>query len=425
MAITSNFGMKKDSDIIDDESTELAEYNSDIVLGEMNFHLRASFIFPPATSKNLDDVRSMTIAEYTGDPTALGKIIITPPVDGQCYTNKTYDVITALTRIWRDAGEPDDILEASFYQLHKAMNKLRRPAGHDIALYKKELLKCSRNLITWEYDYMVNVENQRTRSGLKDYRILEHLDIFDERDAKTKKLLKTGFEFKFGVKNIANLTNPSLSLPINMATRLLLRSNDTASSLWPIIENITAGFINDAIKNKTNRFKPLVYSIESIFRKLPDLEKSYSTPSSQKRLFSRLAKCYDGLELSIPGYTANAIYLPRANPKNGYKLVITINAPEQSVNTFEANPHKIQEIVDMLMDFLSNESDLGFYYKIARSYSHNFVQSTIGEVRERYLNQSMDPIDNIHAYFADYIHRKVHNSGLNWIIDCGDKCHLK
>lgn len=396
--------------------------SSDVVFSELNFHKRAALLFPPTNTVKVNESRNLPVKIADSNGKMLpGSISIQPGSGLTPYTTTSYDVLVGLIVLWREAGEPNDLLAASFNQLWMAMGHTSRPGSGEINMLLRELDMLHRNFLSWTSSYLTEDE---TISDKESYNILSKLDIHEVRDRKTGQLKKGGFSFVFHETSSRNLKGPNTVLPVNSAARNLVK-NRTAKAIQPHVETTLTGFIREAYNHKSKAIRPLTISTQTLLEKhLPTLDpKNYQAPSKQERLCNSIAKAFNGIPLSIEGYKIESVALKSSSKSKPSWMVSFSAVKDESYQPPQENEKlgKVNhEVYDLLYDTLGDDNNTAFYTLLSRKYDHTLISRAIGNWKESIANNP--DIENIHGYFTETLHRMVHEMGLDWIKNCGADC---
>lgn len=402
---------------------------AEIIRPEKNLERMSSYIFPLPSAFPLREERTLVDPYNQGEELFINgkkletKLTITPSVSHDSYTYKSYPVYKAVLAIWSEQGMPDKPFFTSFSAIAKKMGVSR--GGRYLREIEKELDSLYYTNISW----VLCFEGEEPRGTLKNKRILEifnfnrlneRIDDTNQFDAEVELQLgyflrnqhKAGQTIPVNWTTLKAITSPSIRIIFNQIDSLLAVHSIHERKLLGLIEELHLTASRYKYKSQRKAFA------DKIKQQLNGKRLSSLKVLSVQIEETASGEDYKCIFRSVSDDNYKALELKKASnakKRKKQKVLPVVNA-DTSYCEYLAS-----EIASVAGEAEKNKA---LYLKYARHYSETLIFRVIGYVKES-KNVVGTTIENPGAYFTDNLHRIAHESGLDWITDCGTNCHQK
>ena len=383
-----------------------------IVRGDVNIKRFGNFLFPHHRTKDLDRVREFqSDVKLSNGRTAKQKLVIKPAAGSKAYTTYTQRVYYALVLLWYEKGKPDGTLHFSLRELATKMNK---QWGGDTAERLTREVECLKETtIRWvlAFETATSVD----RDSIDGFSILDRyrIESYSEREARGT-IFEASCTVVFRKEIIENIISNKIS-PLNFTALLSFRSS-IAEMLYVRIDSLLA------------RLEACQWNSGTLIDelRLNDIAEYSRNTATRRRLLERLARELNGKPIST-GDTLVATVEQTADAKD-WKLVCSKSRRRDLPPPLSYRPNlpvvnDDPEVIDYLAQQIADtvgyeEENAALYRKLARHYPQHVIHRVLAEFRQ----ESPRETKNRGGFFIDKFHRIAHQSGLEWIKDCGASC---
>ena len=401
----------------DPQKSLIPASNSEISLvisAEANYDRWANFLFPH--TKTADDLAKRRVSKpipvnLPNGEKGEGRIEVIPPVDGKCYTSKSYEVYLAIVSIWRDQGMSDEPILVSLSQIARKLDL--KPSGRVLKLILMELKTLSRTTTSWIFSFTtVEVSG----SSLSDKRVLDTFEYTEKKDRISGLSSETKCKIRLSEHIRKNIQN-NITIPVNFTARKSIKS-DVARTIYSRIDSILIS--HKRLENSAT------YIVDEYFL----TKKRYQYKSQRKGLVELITRNLNGVETSRPGVFLVVSYEETADGRDWKCIFSTTGSAKAALVKKNTLPtvNKDKDFQEYLVSEIEavmkgGHENKALYAEFARKYSENHIRRAIGEYKE--LVAVNPSIENRKAYFTALMHTVAHKLGKEWIKPCDKNCKYR
>lgn len=379
-----------------------------IVRPELNTSKFADFIFPPSHGKDLTKTR---VKKWKGTlPNGKeGDIFlrVSPTESFKAPSHTTYKVLLALYDIWHERRLTDGTCICSMRDILKRL-KLSVNSSKNTKMIERELDALRETIIAWNYSFL-----DESGEG-KMVRKMNILSSFEyDNIVSPDKQFTSRVQFRFD-ENIQRNLEINKTKPFQLGV-LLSISGEIASVLYTRLDIIMSV-----------RERPYERTSKGLFEDLDLDSEKYQYPSRRKAKLESVIKQINGKKIS----TGEILVVRLAKTVDGsdWKIVVNKDKPKGLPKAHRpslpiVNDKKMvvllaEDIAAVLGDL---ETHRGLYERLCMHYSVDLIYRALGEFKADGGLQSTYK----RRYFVAMLHRLAHESGLEWIKNCGSDCKYR
>ena len=363
------------------------------VIGEKQF--KNPLLFPPPSTKGLDQPRTITFGKSTPDDQVERSIKVLGNNVTGCYTSDTLAVIGIINDMWQEQGSnPDGLVVGSYSDVARRLGKNDDNPTRNRSFVKRELDRLKRCVLIFsQFHTSADIKNNHEITYFSEY--------FYHEDRKNPS--NNFFQAELNKFVLVNLrTGYISSLPL---AALLELKNDNSKPVLLRIDSVLAS------QERLELGSTSIYDLLSI-----DGDSDwYRKPSTRKKVLSSIQEDLNGKVLSS-GWTV--LVTLETSTTADYKLSFTRGdrvaqprAPATARTIINTDAMLIQQMVNNMIDMTGDPESTKLFTLYARSYPEETIHRALAEFKA----DKPSDLRNPGAYFSTVLMRIVKEQGFLWV----------